>query len=154
LGEEIKKGNFREDLYYRINVVNIYLPPLRERVEDIPLLTEHFIGIYNKKLKKTITGISSEVMEQFMTYPWPGNVRELENVIERAILLASNNTLEISDLPSALTTKANSSSYLATEGVSSIKEASRVLEKRLIEQALEKTDGNRTKAAKIIKQLK
>jgi transcriptional regulator with PAS, ATPase and Fis domain len=87
LGEEIKKGDFREDFYYRINAANI-LPHLRERVEDIPLLIEHFVGIYNKKLQKTITGISSEVMEQIMTYPWPGNVRELENVIERATLLS------------------------------------------------------------------
>ena len=150
LGEEIKKGHFREDLYYRINVVNIYLPPLRERVEDIPLLTEHFVSIYNEKLKKTITGISSEVMEQFITYPWPGNVRELENVIERAILLAPGNTLDVSDLPSTLTGDQNTSSQIAPEGISSIKEASRILEKGLIEQALEKTNGNRTKAAKIL----
>jgi two-component system response regulator AtoC len=150
LGEEIKKGNFREDLFYRINVVNIYLPPLRERVEDIPLLTEHFVGIYNEKLKKTITGISSEVMEQFMTYPWPGNVRELENIIERAILLAPGNTLEMPDLPSTLKGDQNTSSQLAPEGISSIKEASRILQKGLIKQALEKTNGNRTKAAKIL----
>jgi len=150
LGEEIKKGNFREDLFYRINVVNIYLPPLRERVEDIPLLTEHFVSIYNEKLNKNITGISSEVMEQFMIYPWPGNVRELENVIERAILLAPGNTLEMPDLPSILTGNQNTSSQIAPEGISSIKEASRILEKGLIEQALEKTNGNKTKAAKIL----
>jgi two-component system response regulator AtoC len=150
LAEEIKKGQFREDLYYRINVVNIFLPPLRERVEDIPLLTENFVSLFNTKLKKNITGISSKVMEQFMTYPWPGNVRELENVIERAILLAPGNTLEMSDLPSTLTGNQNTSYNLATEDISSIKAASRILEKGLIERALEKTNGNRTKAAKIL----
>ena len=85
-----------------------------------------------------------------MTYPWPGNVRELENVIERAILLAPGNTLEISDLPSTLTGNQNTSYNLATEDISSIKAASRILEKGLIERALEKTNGNRTKAAKIL----
>ncbi len=150
LAEEIKKGQFREDLYYRINVVNIFLPPLRERVEDIPLLTENFVSLFNTKLNKNITGISSKVMEQFMTYPWPGNVRELENVIERAILLASGNTLEISDLPPILKPDLSPTSALTPEGISSIKEASRIVEKSLIERALSKTGGNRTKAAKIL----
>jgi two-component system response regulator AtoC len=150
LAEEIGKGLFREDLYYRINVMNIYLPPLRERLEDIPLLAEHFLGIFNEKLGKDIRGISTEVMEQFMTYPWPGNVRELENVIERAILLASGNTLGLSDLPPNLKAGRSSPAALAPEGVSSIKEASRLVEKDLIERALRKTNGNRTQAAKIL----
>jgi len=150
LAEEIKKGQFREDLYYRINVVNIFLPPLRERVEDIPLLTENFVSLFNTKLKKNITGISSKVMEQFMTYPWPGNVRELENVIERAILLAPGNTLEMSDLPPTLNPDLSPTSALTPEGISSIKEASRIVEKELIERALSKTGGNRTKSAKIL----
>ena len=150
LGQEIKKGLFREDLYYRINVVTIYLPPLRERVEDIHLLTEHFAKFFNTKLKKDIQGISSEVMERFMTYPWPGNVRELENVIERAILLAPGNTLEISDLPPTLKADQNLPPNLTPEGISSIKVASRILEKELIERALAKTDGNRTQASKML----
>ncbi len=150
LGQEIKKGLFREDLYYRINVVTIYLPPLRERVEDIHLLTEHFAKFFNTKLKKDIQGISSEVMERFMTYPWPGNVRELENVIERAILLAPGNTLEISDLPPTLKHDLYPPSNLTPEGISSIKVASRILEKELIERALTKTGGNRTQASKIL----
>jgi len=150
LGQEIKKGLFREDLYYRINVVTIYLPPLRERVEDIPLLTEHFAKFFNTKLKKNIKGISLEVMERFMTYPWPGNVRELENVIERAILLAPGNTLEISDLPATLKADQNLPSNLTPEGISSIKVASRILEKELIERALTKTGGNRTQASKML----
>ncbi len=150
LGQEIKNGQFRDDLYYRINVVNIYLPPLRERVEDIPLLTDYFINLFNAKLKKDIKCVSSEVMEQFMTYPWPGNVRELENVIERAILLGPGNTLEISDLPPNLKGDLNPPSGLTPDGISSIKVASRILEKELIERALTKTGGNRTKAAKIL----
>jgi len=150
LGEEIKKGLFREDLYYRINVVTIYLPPLRERFEDIPLVTEHFIKRFNTKLKKNIKGVSSEVMEQFMAYPWPGNVRELENVIERAILLAPGDTLEISDLPPTLKADQYPLSGFAPEDISSIKVASRMLEKELIERALNKTGGNRTKAAKML----
>ncbi len=150
LGQEIEKGHFRFDLYYRINVVNIYLPSLRERTEDIPLLTEHFVRLFNTKLKKDIKGVSPGVMERLMTYPWPGNVRELENVIERAILLAPGNTLEISDLPPTLKGDYSLSSDHVPEGISSIKAASRILEKELIERALRKTGGNRTKAAKML----
>jgi two-component system response regulator AtoC len=150
LAEEIKKGLFREDLYYRINVVTIYLPPLRERREDIPLLTDHFIRQFNGKLNKNLKGISSEVMEQFMVHRWPGNVRELENVIERAILLAPGNILEMSDLPPDLKAARFPSGGLTREGISSIKEASRLLEKNLIERALAKTGGNKSQAAKML----
>jgi len=150
LRQEIEKGHFRFDLYYRINVVNIYLPSLRERAEDIPLLTEHFVRLFNAKLKKDIKGVSPGVMERLMTYPWPGNVRELENVIERATLLAPGNTLEISDLPPTLKGDYSLSSDHVPEGISSIKAASRILEKELIERALRKTGGNRTKAAKML----
>jgi two-component system response regulator AtoC len=150
LAEEIKKGMFREDLYYRINVVNIYLPPLRERIEDIPLLAEHFLKLLNEKLNKNIRGISAEAMERFMTHSWPGNVRELENVIERALLLAPSNTLGISDLPPTLEADLRPPASFAPEGISSIKEASRILEKELIERALKKTNGNRTQAAKML----
>ena len=150
LGQEIKNGQFRDDLYYRINVVNIYLPPFRDRVEDIPLLTDYFINLFNAKLKKDIKCVSSEVMEQFMTYTWPGNVRELENVIERAALLGPGNTLEISDLPPNLKDDLNPPFGLTPDGISSIKVASRILEKELIERALTKTGGNRTKTAKIL----
>jgi two-component system response regulator AtoC len=150
LAEEIRKGLFREDLYYRINVVNIYLPPLRERIEDIPLLAEHFVGLFNEKLEKNIGAISPEVLERFMAYPWPGNVRELENIIERAILLAPGNTLELSDLPPALKADRFPPMAFAPEGVTSIKEASRIVEKDLIERALRETNGNRTRAAKML----
>lgn len=150
LPEEIKNARFREDLYYRINVVTIYLPPLRERREDIPLLTDHFIKSFNAKLKKNIRGLSSEAMEQFMVHRWPGNVRELENVIERSILLAPGDVLEMSDLPPELKAARFPSGGLTREGISSIKEATRLLEKKLIERALSKTGGNKSQAAKML----
>jgi two-component system response regulator AtoC len=150
LAEEIKKGLFREDLYYRINVVTIYLPPLRERREDIPLLTDHFVKRFNGKLNKNLKGVSSEVMEQFMIHRWPGNVRELENVIERASLLAPGDTLEMSDLPPDLKAARFPSGGLTREGISSIKVATRMIEKTLIERALSKTGGNKSQAARML----
>jgi len=108
------------------------------------------VKIFNEKLGKDIREISPEVMERLMDYTWPGNVRELENVIERAILLAPGHTLELSDLPPTLKQGLPSPVLSAPEGISSIKEASRVIEKDLIEQALRKTNGNRTQAAKIL----
>jgi len=150
LKEEIKNRLFREDLFYRINVVNIYLPPLRDRPEDIPLLIDHFINLINSKLKKNINGISPEVLELFMTHSWPGNIRELENVMERAILLAQGNIIEVHDLPSNLKDEQYTTSNITPAGISSIKVGSRILEKELIERALSKTSGNRTHAAKIL----
>jgi two-component system response regulator AtoC len=151
LGDEIKEGRFREDLYYRINVVTIHLPPLRERLEDIPLLAGHFLALFNERLKRNIKGISVAVMERFMTYPWPGNVRELENVIERAILLAPGDTLELSDLPPGLREEEHRPlSAILPKGISSIKKATRMIEQVLIERALERTKGNKTQAAKIL----
>lgn len=150
LRKEIEKGNFREDLFYRINVVNIYLPPLRDRTEDIPLLIEHFIDLVNTKLKKNIKGVSPSVLELFMKYSWPGNIREFENVLERAILLAQGDILEVCDLPSHIKTENYAPSGITPEGISSIKAGSRILEKELIERALTKTSGNRTQAAKIL----
>lgn len=150
LKEEIKHRRFREDLFYRINVVTIYLPPLRDRTEDIPLLIEHFINVINSKLKKHIKGISPEVLELFMTHSWPGNIRELENVLERAILLAQGNILEVHDLPPNLKAEQYTTSNITPAGISSIKVGSRILEKELIERALSKTSGNRTHASKIL----
>lgn len=151
LGDEIKEGRFREALYYRINVVTIYLPPLRERLEDIPLLVEHFLALFNERLKRDIKGISPAAMERFMTYLWPGNVRELENVIERAVLLAPGDTLGLSDLPPALREEElRPLSEILPNGISSIKKATRMIEQELIERALERSNGNRTQAAKIL----
>jgi DNA-binding NtrC family response regulator len=99
LYQEVRMGRFREDLYYRLKVFPISLPPLRERREDIPLLTAHFIGLQNRKTGKQIRGITPEAMKLLMDYPWPGNVRELENAIEHGFVLASGEEIQVSDLP-------------------------------------------------------
>ncbi len=99
LFKELQNNNFREDLFYRLNVISIYLPPLRERVEDIPLLMEHFLSVFNKKFNKNIKGFTREVYELFKTYKWYGNVRELENFIERAVALEKGDMINIGSLP-------------------------------------------------------
>jgi len=104
LEEEVRKGNFREDLYYRISVYPIFLPPLRERKEDIPALVAHFLEKFNKKLKRKIKAVSPEAMKYLLNYNWPGNIRELENVMERSMLNANGNTLLAEHLPITLIT--------------------------------------------------
>jgi transcriptional regulator with PAS, ATPase and Fis domain len=99
LKEVIRQGRFRHDLYYRLNVVPIHLPPLRERREDIPMLVDHFLEKYNRENGKTVTKISREVLDHLLAYSWPGNVRELENCIEHAIVMSPGKTLSISLLP-------------------------------------------------------
>jgi len=97
LAEEVKHGGFREDLYYRLNVIEIKLPPLRERREDIPLLAEHFVQRISSELGREVSGISGEALKVLLAHDWPGNVRELENVIERAIVTCHNGSLEEQD---------------------------------------------------------
>ncbi|MCG3197256.1 MAG: sigma-54-dependent Fis family transcriptional regulator [Candidatus Omnitrophica bacterium] len=99
LAQEVAKGNFREDLYFRLNVIPIFLPPLRNRKADVPLLIEHFVRKANAQYGKAISGISREVMERFLAHPWPGNVRELENVISRAVILSHGAQITSTDLP-------------------------------------------------------
>jgi len=147
---EVEEGRFREDLFYRINVMKIHLPPLRERRGDIPLLIGYFIDIFNKKLKKNIEGLSSEAMPILMGYSWPGNIRELENVMERAALLAKGRWITPVELPSSVTSDRHVPSSVAPEDNLSIKKASRRLERDLIHKALELTNGNRSKASKIL----
>jgi len=148
--EEVEAGRFREDLFYRINVMAIHLPPLRERRGDIPLLVGYFIDLFNKKLNKGIEGLSSEAMPKLMEHPWPGNVRELENVMERAVLLAKGSWITPQELPATLTEPSWTFRGLAPEDTLSIKKASKQLERELIEKALKLTDGNRTQASKIL----
>jgi two-component system response regulator AtoC len=102
LAAEIASGGFRDDLYYRLNVVPIHLPPLRERREDIPLLVNHFITRFNERLKKQVNGIEPEAIDRLVSHHWPGNIRELENVIERTILFCESNMIRIIDLPAEL----------------------------------------------------
>ena len=154
LQKEIEEGRFREDLFYRINVMTIHLPPLRERRGDITLLAGHFIEIFNKKFQKDIEGLSSEATPILMGYPWPGNIRELENVIERAVLLAKGLVVSPEDLPEHIRTHVPSQyafpSGQPPEDSFSIRKASTRLERDLIQKALERTGGNLTQAARIL----
>ncbi len=149
LEEEVKQGRFREELYYRLNVVTVDIPPLRERREDIVLLVEHYIRKFAAANKKEITGIGPAAMQQIMKYHWPGNVRELVNVIERAVLLTEGHAIEPEDLPEAITGPAMPPPLVITEGFS-LKKNRAMLEKNLILKALKETGGNRTKAADLL----
>ena len=150
LEKEVEKGRFREDLYYRINVMTIHLPPLRERRGDIPLLVGHFIDIFNKKLNKGLEGLSSEAMALLMGHDWSGNIRELENVIERAIILAKDRLITPSELPTSITAGHAIQSSIEPGHTLSIKKATRRLEEELIKKVLQLTDGNKSKASKIL----
>jgi len=147
LEAEIRKGNFREDLFYRLNVIAIQVPPLRERSTDIPALAEHFIEKYNKKVGRSVRKISHEAMRFFIEYPWPGNVRQLESVIERVILLCEGDRIELKDLPSEIRTGPVSVTdfdfQLPSEGFS-LEE----FERELITKTMEKNQWVIVKAAK------
>ncbi len=151
--EKVKKGEFREDLYYRLNVIPLKLPPLRERAEDIPLLVEHFLNKYSKKDEKR--AFSREAMQVLMDYKWPGNIRELENMVERILALSKNEVITPSDLPDSLFESADLRRDLHLTSIldrgSSLEEAVANLEKRLITLAIERAGGNRSEAARMLK---
>lgn len=144
LDKEVKSGNFREDLFYRLNVVTINIPPLRDRKEDIPLLAKFFLNRFNEANKKAILSLDSEVMRAFMEYDWPGNIRELANVIERVVILCPLDYITVKYLPSSIRELTSEKSLTAIEG--SLFET----EKRLLLNALTKTQWNQTKAAEIL----
>ena len=150
LQELIKKGTFRDDLYYRLNVIPIDVPPLRERKDDLPLLVEHFIKKCSKKVKKNISGVSEEAMQAFFWYDWPGNVRELENVIERAVILSKNKNIGKEDLPSHLIDTPEVSYKAHKKPYKNLKEALKFSEKEIIKNTLQMCGGNRKKAAQIL----
>ncbi len=146
LEELMRKETFREDLYYRLNVVSIYLPALRERKKDIPLLVSHFLRKYNRVNDKNAKGISSQALKLFMDYDWPGNVRELENVIERAVVLGEGDILLPRDLSLKTGQKSSGSRVNLSSGDISLAEA----EKRLIQDTLKLTHWNQSEAAKVL----
>jgi len=150
----IEKGRFREDLYYRLNVVHIKIPPLRDRPEDISLLIDHFLEKFNRRLGRNIAGIQEAAMKVLLEYGWPGNVRELENVMERCTLFCDGDTIKTEDLPDELSHAAQTTPGRGSIGVSSLKDqvraATRGLEKGLISKALEQTGGNVTRAARLL----
>ena len=150
LDKMVGEGKFREDLFYRINVMRIHIPPLRDRRGDIPVLMGHFIETFNEKLNKDVEGPTSKTVSILMDYPWPGNVRELENVIERAVLLSTGRLITPAELPSNLIRSKGLPHYLDPEDTLSIKKASKVLHRTLIKRALEETGGNKTRAAKLL----
>ena len=173
LSEEVEKGKFREDLYYRLNVIHIHMPPLRERKDDIPLLIEHFLAKFRHAPNAIPTSITEEALSKLVNYDWPGNVRELENAIERAVVLARGNPITLEHLPFGDRREARDRARLAdrrsrledeadadldeldvdgptknshAEG-GSFKDQVAALEKQLIKEALDRAGGNRTKAA-------
>ena len=146
LNEASQAGTFRQDLYYRLNVVSIELPPLRERPEDIPLLAAYFTARYSEKVNRRVAGISPKARACLLRYPWPGNVRELENAIERAVVLGSTELILPEDLPDSILEETASSG----EPVTALHDGLREAKKKLIEQAIEQANGNYTEAAGIL----
>jgi two-component system NtrC family response regulator len=141
----VREGRFRDDLYYRINVVTIQLPPLRERREDVPLLIDHFLRAFADKNGKSIRGLTREAREALLRYDYPGNVRELENLIERAVVLTRDDVIDLTDLP--LTLEAQAAEPESGAGLVAAVEG---LERRMIREALAKADGIQTRAAELL----
>ena len=145
LEQEVEKGRFREDLFYRLNVIEIKLPPLNERQEDIPLLVHHFLEKYNKELNRQIKGVDEETMRILQNYEWKGGIRELENVIERALILCENDIITKNDLPPNLTRTAP-----PPDTPAKLKEAVASFEREHIGHILKSTRGDKEQAAQIL----
>jgi two-component system response regulator PilR (NtrC family) len=150
LEQLIRERTFREDLYYRLNVIPIHIPPLRQRREDVPLLAEHFLARFGKEMGKTITKISREAMERLMSYAWPGNVRELENVVERAVALETTPAVLVERLPEALLTDIHRSPEGEFSEGFSLDNHLRIAEATLVRQALSRAAGDRARACRLL----
>ncbi|HYO97359.1 MAG TPA: sigma-54 dependent transcriptional regulator [Polyangiaceae bacterium] len=150
LAAETKAGRFREDLFYRLNVLYIHSPPLRERREDIPLLIDHFVARNNVRLGTAIRGLDTESRRLLYEYAWPGNVRELENTIERAMVLTEGEQISATDLPERIREARDPVQLQLASGELSVKKTTRIIEELLIRRALQKTKGNRTRAAEVL----
>jgi two-component system response regulator HydG len=146
LEDEVKRGSFREDLFYRLNVIVVHLPPLRHRIEDVPLLCEHFLGIYAARNGKQIDGIAPDAMSRLGAYYWPGNVRELENVIERAVVLSRGRVLTAQDLPPRVAEEARFETSVTVAIGTPLEE----VERRLIRETLRQTKGDKKQAAQLL----
>jgi DNA-binding NtrC family response regulator len=149
LSDEVKKGHFREDLFFRLNVIGIEVPALRKRKEDVPLLCQHFLEVYSKRFGKVVTGISSAAIEALEAYDYPGNVRELQNLIERAVALSTDHIVQLSDLPGEITGVSN---YKASRELVPVYVGERLdeVERRLIEATLAYCGGNRRRTANLL----
>jgi len=150
LAEEVREGRFREDLFYRLNVLAIRIPPLRDRTEDIPLLARCLLKRMNSKLNTSVTAISPSAMSLLIQYSWPGNVRELENTLERAMILADQETIRPEDLPQNVRTGNNAMPATGVFHGYSIKEAGELMERQLIARALDATGGNKSRASELL----
>jgi len=152
LAREVHNGNFREDLFYRLNVLPLHIPPLRERPEDIPLLLEHFLTAYSARMDRQRPEISAEAVEALLNYSWPGNVRELENIVERMLVLSPDPRIELSDVPSHVLYGLGKGNLAESESEAEadldLKVRIRDLEARLIKEALERSGGNRSLASR------
>jgi two-component system response regulator PilR (NtrC family) len=146
LEQEVGKGNFREDLYYRLNVVEIPLPTLQERKDDIPLLAQHFLKKYSRELNRPVQGITGEAMGALISFEWKGQVRELENIIERAVLLGDHEFITLDDLPHSIRESDGDFSY----DFDSLEGAVQTFEKHHILSMLKRTDGNKAEAARLL----
>jgi two-component system response regulator AtoC len=147
LEEAIAEKKFREDLYYRLNVIPIVVPPLRERKDDIPLLVDHFIKKFNTDFNKSIQGVDEEALQALMAYDWPGNIRELENVLERAIVLSRSDLLTVKDFPETIGVQKRQNNHFSYVEGQQLNELVEEFEKTIIEQALEKYNGNKLRTA-------
>jgi two-component system response regulator PilR (NtrC family) len=152
LSKEVQAGRFREDLYYRLNVIHIRIPPLRERREDIPLLADHFLDLLARRQGRDLPAVAPEAMKRLMEYSYPGNVRELENILERAVALGEGDVLTLDLLPDEVikAPEAGTVSIAAMGDGQNLDTLLEDYERRLIESALHQTGGNRTKAAEVL----
>jgi two-component system, NtrC family, response regulator AtoC len=151
LESAVESGDFRKDLYYRLAVVPVHLPPLRSRLEELPQLTRHLLERHAKRLHVDVHEIEPDAMEILLGYSWPGNIRELENVIERALVLTDGKTISVEDLPEAVRRPAPDGPALAVDGDDlSVKRHGARLERHLIQLALDRTGGNKTQAAELL----
>jgi transcriptional regulator with PAS, ATPase and Fis domain len=146
LKKEVEAGHFREDLFYRLNIMEIHIPPLRERPEDIPLLIEHFIKHHNPELKKNFRGIDDDAVRVLMSLPWKGNVRELDNVIEHTMILAEGERITVKDLPASVVASSEGQPAFTFN----LRDALNQFEKQHIMRVLEQTNQDRKEAAKLL----
>jgi transcriptional regulator with PAS, ATPase and Fis domain len=147
--DAIRDGQLREDLFYRISTITIHVPPLRERMEDIQLLTDHFLKLYAGKYDRPITGVSQSAYQRLFSHPWPGNVRELQNVLERAVLLAKSDRIDPVDLPFDNGSSTGSAAPALSWDVPPNMTLEDI-EKFVIERTLQRTGGNKQKAANLL----
>ncbi|MEX2528999.1 MAG: sigma-54 dependent transcriptional regulator [Gemmatimonadota bacterium] len=152
LEEDVAEGRFREDLYYRLAVVRLHLPSLRERQQEIPLLSRHFLEAHRERLGVEVEGVENEAAELLASYPWPGNIRELENVLERAAIMCEGKRVRVEDLPPTVRAPGGLAALpqVGADGDLSVKRRTAALERHLIQAALERTGGNRSRAAEFL----